>query len=199
MATRNPVFTDDASSTSMASYTQMNPNWGSISKAGGVFVGAGLGANTASARVTAGVGSNQQYAKITCTGLAFNGSNRYIGVQCRASAGVDDARDFYAFYVIDDGASTRSWALVRVDNGAETVLASGSSTVATTDTVELEVEDSTLRGYISGVLKTTQTDSTYSSGDPAPMLSQDQTADTFEAGTLTASVGGSKMLLLGAG
>lgn len=86
--------------------------------------------------------------------ISQSASNAFVGPVVRASG-----TSWYVFY-----ADNADRFLARVVSGTYTALASASGGFAVNDVVRLEVEGTTLRCYINGVLWTSVTDSSLSSG-----------------------------------
>lgn len=142
----------------------------------------------------AGSFTADQYAKATIGALAFNGTAYQGGVICRASADVSPNHDFYGIYVSDDSSSSRTTVLFKIVNGTTTILHSDVVTWANGDTVELECEDTTIRGMKNGVAlggSFTTTDASIASGIPGVWISGDSgvpTLDDWDSGNLTTAV-----------
>jgi hypothetical protein len=145
--------------------------------------------------------NDNQYAKITIGALSFSGAGYKVGVVVRASADTDSNADFYGYYVQDDGSSNRTTVLFKMVNGTVTTLDSVVLAWANGDTIEMEVEGTTLRGYKNGTLQVTvsgQTD--LSTGKPGLYISGDSSTpsgDDWEGGNVTTSGGSSGSRLAG--
>lgn len=96
--------------------------------------------------------ANDHFAEVTITTTA---SNAFIGPAVRVSSG----GNYYGFY--GDNATRY---LISVVGGTWTQLATLGTGFANNDVVRLEVEGTTLRAYVNGVLWTSVTDSNLSSG-----------------------------------
>jgi hypothetical protein len=193
---RTERFRDDPSTsgTSMSNFLQLNTyGGGSITKATSLFVGSGLGGNTAAVRhAGAEAISVNQYAELDLTGLAFNGTSRRNGIILRSSVDQDEsennARDYYEFYIIDDSASTRSWEFREVVNGVEgAALASGNTSVGNGGKISGEAIDDVIKLYFttSGGARTKVyegTHTTFATGKPGLLLSTDQRGGVLSLG-----------------
>lgn len=108
---------------------------------------------------------NDQYVSADVVGLgSIFGTS--VGVVARMS-GQDtsgtDTRTFY--YLVATDTATTDLVLGKCVNGTETALATVTTPVVDGNTLRLEVEGTTLRAYLNGVLKATQTDATISTGE----------------------------------
>ena len=144
--------------------------------------------------VWAGAGSftTDQYSKATVSGLAQNGDPYRAGVVARCSTDTDANRDYYAYWIKDTGASSKTTELFKVVNGTTTVLDTRSTTWANGDTVEIECEGTTIRGLKNGVEVVSVTDSELSAGKPGIAIggtSSGPFLDDWEGGILSASGG----------
>lgn len=145
----------------------------------------------------AGSFSNDQYAKATLVAYGYYGNDYLGGVVVRCSADTDANADYYAFYVRDNNpnASNKTANLVKRVNGTETTIATITGTNWDNgDTVELEVEGTTLRIYRNGTQigsdYTGQTD--LSTGKPGLAMGGDYSGplvalDNWEGGDITGS------------
>jgi len=95
---------------------------------------------------------NDQWAEVTLTQA---GADAYVGPAVRGAG-----TSWYVFYG-DSG----NRALYRIVSGTPTSLASSATGFAVNDVIRLEVEGTTLRAYVNGVLWTSVTDSSLSSGN----------------------------------
>lgn len=139
----------------------------------------------------AGAGSftNDQYAKLEIGGLGFFGATYRQGVVARCSADTNTAADMYGYYVLDDGSSTRTTVLWKIVNGTQTTLDSASVAWANGDTIEIEVEGTTVRGLKNGAVIVSVTDTSLATGKPGFVVAGDSggppTADNWEGGNIT--------------
>lgn len=92
-----------------------------------------------------------QWAEVTVTQV---GADAYVGPAVRGSG--------TSWYVIYGDSGNR--ALYRIVSGTPTSLASSATGFAVNDVIRLEVEGTTLRAYVNGVLWTSVTDSSLASG-----------------------------------
>jgi hypothetical protein len=171
----------------------LGANWSEIDTAGGsgalaiasnVVTGNTL--TPSASRYTAASFADDQYAEVAVGGLAFNGASYRVGPICRASADTDTARDYYFAWVLDDGSSTRTIQVGKVINGAQTVLASTTTTVANTDVLRLEVQGTALRVYLNAVQLSAlnSTDSDRTTGWPGVASTQALNADNWHGADL---------------
>lgn len=180
-----------------ADWAQLNAgNAGSITIGASTYaVGAGGAAENlvACARwVGAGTFSDNQYAKATVQNLGFFGNNYWVGVIVRASADTDNARDFYAAVVCDDGGSNRTTRLGKTVNGTWTLIASTVLTWASNDTIAIEVEGASLRVYQNDaeIAALASTDSSLTTGKPGAICAEALRLDNWESGDVGASGSG---------
>jgi hypothetical protein len=126
--------------------------------------------------------------------LTFQSTGYYIGVAVRCSADTDGARDYYALIVSSDAAGPNyTTRLIKIVNGSATTLHSASVAWASGDTVELEVEGTTLTGMKNGSAlggSFTQTDTSLTTGKPGILGATDTdtsaTGKNWVGGNLTA-------------
>jgi hypothetical protein len=95
--------------------------------------------------------ADNQWAEVTVT---QTGADAYVGPAVRGSG-----TSWYIFY-----GDTGNRALYRIVSGTPTSLASSATGFAVNDVIRLEVEGTTLRAYVNGVLWTSVTDSSLASG-----------------------------------
>ena len=179
---RSVVATDNFNRASLgANWAQLRPFDGSIE----IDSSTRLGANSLGAGrwVGAGTFTADQYAVLKLTTLGFGGGER-IGVIVRASGDIDTNRDYYSFLDNNTGAVAQ---LIKTVNGTETILDSRSSPFAAGDTIELEVEGTTLRAFRNGTLIYSLTDSSLSTGNPGALNEQTGNVfgDDWEGGNIT--------------
>lgn len=142
--------------------------------------------------VGAGSFTAAQYAKITFAGLAF--TNDYVGVLLRASAEYDDGntntRDTYGVRMRDDNGGdpgNRLTEIYKTINGTTTVLASGRYSWGNADTLEGEVDGTTIRAMKNGAVLFTATDSDLADGRPGFLsVGADCSVTSWEGGNLVA-------------
>jgi hypothetical protein len=96
--------------------------------------------------------ADNQWAEVTIT---QTGADAYVGPAVRGSG-----TSWYVFY-----GDTGNRALYRIVSGTPTSLASSATGFAVNDVIRLEVEGTTLRAYVNGVLWTSVTDSSLASGN----------------------------------
>lgn len=119
-------------------------------------------------------GSGANYAKTRWVGTALDSNDYYVEVVARsadsangvgpAARCVTSATNTYYGYIIFGGDAAY---LVRITAGGEAILDTGSAITASTNyTLRLEVDGSTIRGYLNGVLDCEATDTNLSSGAP---------------------------------
>jgi len=193
---RTPVATDDFDRANGA----VGSNWGYIRDTAwqsdppdivsNKVTGRALGANYQVIRwVGAGSFNDDQYAVLEIGGLGWQGADYRQGVVVRCSADTNTNADYYAYWVQDDDSTNRTTKLVKVVNGTATELDSAAVAWTNGDTIELEVEGTTLRGYRNGTLILTDTDSDLSTGVPGLMISgvsSYPTADNWVGGDISA-------------
>ena len=100
-----------------------------------------------------------------------------------------DTRSFYAYEAYDGGGASEH-RIRKVVSGTQTVIWSAAhAAFANTDLLRIEVEGTTIRAYLNGVLQRTETDSSLTSGQAGVSSGSDVGLDDFEAGALTAGGG----------
>jgi len=176
MATRTDSF-DRANSTSLGSdWTEDYGDWAIVS-------------NNVRCNTTAGA-----YRKLRWVGTALDSANYSVEVIARSggsAVGVGPAVRLaasstvtYYAYMVFGGDTT--W-LVEITAGGENVLDLGSAVSANTNyTLRLEVDGSTLRGYLNGVLDVEATDASLAAGGPGIAAYGGNDANTYVT-TWTAS------------
>lgn len=138
--------------------------------------------------------SGNTYRKLRWVGAAMDSANYSVEVVARSgdsSNGIGPAVRLaassavtYYGYVIFGGDAAY---LVEITAGGETILDTGSAITASTDyTLRLEVDGSTIRGYLNGVLDVSATDASLASGPPGIMAYGGGNANTYVT-TWTAS------------
>jgi pectate lyase len=90
--------------------------------------------------------------------LSFNGSDRFVALLARAQSATS-----YYYLTLRSGNTVQ---LKKLANGSSTTLSSTSFTVTTNTwyTVRIEVDGTTLRGFVNGTLVSTATDSQFATG-----------------------------------
>jgi len=135
--------------------------------------------------------SNDQYSKITGGGYSFNGENNATGVIVRASADVHPDTDYYGLIVKDNSSGpNRAFTLLKMVNGVASTLASGSVGFVNGDTLALEIEGTTLRGYVNDVevdFGSTITDADLAAGKPGFISTSLVNADNWEGGDIASA------------
>ena len=119
--------------------------------------------------------ANDQWAEAT---VVARSADAYIGPVVRGSS-----NNYYIFY-----GDTGNRALYRIVSGTATSLASSATGFAINDVIRLEVEGTTLRAYVNGVLWTSLTDSSLASGNAGIGTwsnSNQGRLDTFRADNIT--------------
>lgn len=178
---RTTVASDDFNRASLgANWTQLNPALaGSISidsstqvHAAFTFVSAG---STAAVR-WAGTGtfSNDQFSSVKLTTISGSGNNYKMGAIARAGAGIDGSRAWYEVSVTGLASGPYTTEIVLQNGGTRTVLYSATLSWATNDTVDIEVEGSTIRACKNGTPlggSWTVTDTTLTTGKPGVVAS----------------------------
>lgn len=201
-AARTSVATDNFNrSTGLGSnWTQLNPNWGNIqieADNDDVRGGSSGGEHQAARWNGAGTFTDDQYASLVVTTLAFQSDNYSIGVICRGSADIDANRDYYEAVVYPDSSNeNRTTALNKYVNGTKTQLHSGIVAWSSGDKIELECEGSTIRVMKNGTAlggSFTQTDTSLTAGKPGIAAASDAdnqaSGDDWEGGNLTSDAG----------
>jgi len=100
------------------------------------------------------------YVEAVAKPIQFNGSSKGIGLAARYT---DDNNNYRFFYSGGSGA----WKLTKTVSGTGTVLDIGSSKsigTGTDYTVKLEVDGTSIKGYVNGNLECEATDSSFTSG-----------------------------------
>jgi hypothetical protein len=152
-----------------------------------------------------GTFTDDQYAKLEVGGLGYYGNGYRQGVVARCSADQDTAADYYAYYIYDDASSNRTAILFKVVNGTYTALDTSTANAwANGDTIEIEVEGTTVRGLKNGTELVSVTDSDLSTGKPGFAIGGEgggpPNADNWEGGNLaSAATAVKRSLLLGIG
>jgi hypothetical protein len=179
---RTTVATDNFNRASLGSdWTQLNPALaGNIQidsstriHAAYTFVSAG---STAAARWNgAGSFSNDQFGSVKITAISGSGNNHKMGATARAGSGIDGSRAWYEFSMTGlPSGPTYTTELVLQNGGTRTVLATGSLAWSVGDTIDIEVEGSTIRGCQNGTPlggSWTVTDTTLTTGKPGVVAS----------------------------
>lgn len=138
--------------------------------------------------------SGNTYRKLRWVGAAMDSANYSVEVVARSgniSNGIGPAVRMaasstvtYYGYIIFGGDAAY---LVEITAGGEAILDTGSAITASTNyTLRLEVDGSTIRGYLNGVLDVSATDTSLASGPPGIMAYGDSDANTYVT-TWTAS------------
>ena len=138
--------------------------------------------------------SGNTYRKLRWVGAAMDSANYSVEVVARSgniSNGIGPAVRMaasstvtYYGYIIFGGDAAY---LVEITAGGEAILDTGSAITASTNyTLRLEVDGSTIRGYLNGVLDVSATDTSLASGPPGIMAYGDNDANTYVT-TWTAS------------
>jgi len=118
--------------------------------------------------------SSGAYRKLRWAGAAMDSNNYYVEMPARSgssSIGIGPAArlaasstvSYYA-YMIFGGDSAY---LIYINGGSETILDTGAAITASTNyTLRIEVDGTTIRGYLNGVLDCEATNSSLTSGPP---------------------------------
>ena len=117
----------------------------------------GTASNGNSARAEADLSSSDNNAAATITSIGSSG-NQQAGTCCRF-----DSASATAYLVRELGINS-TFSLDKMSDGSITNLGSVSQAPATGVTVQVEANGSTITSYYNGTLKSTQTDTTISSG-----------------------------------
>ena len=176
MATRTDTFDRANSSNLGADWAEDSGDWAIVS-------------NNVRCNTTAGA-----YRKLRWVGAALDSANYSVEVVARSgniSNGIGPAVRLaassavtYYGYVIFGGDAAY---LVEITAGGEAILDTGSAITASTNyTLRLEVDGSTIRGYLNGVLDVSATDTSLASGPPGIMAYGGSDANTYVT-TWTAS------------
>ena len=174
MATRTDTF-DRANSTNLGSdWAEDSGNWEIVSN-----------------NLVQGTAGNS-YRKLRWVGAAMDSSDYSVEVVARsanlgigpcARCAASSAVTYYAYVIFGGDAAY----LVEITAGGETILDTGSAITASTNyTLRLEVDGSTIRGYLNGVLDVSATDASLASGPPGIMAYGGGNANTYVT-TWTAS------------
>jgi hypothetical protein len=149
-----------------------------------------------------GTFANDQYAKATVGTLAAQTADYRCGVVARCSADIDTTADYYGYNLYSDsGTGIYTTVLFKVVNGTYTALNTAAVAWANGDTIEIEVEGTTVRGLKNGVQTVSVTDSDLTSGKPGLLVAGDNggtvaSLDNWEGGDL--SSGGTSATATGA-
>lgn len=198
-AVRTTVVSDDFNRASLGSaWHQINPYWDEVYlSAASVFFGPTATGNRQAARWIGGTVGSDQFASVEIASLGYWSGDYAIGVIGRASADVDDARDYYAAEVqADSPGPTYTTQLVKVVNGVTTVLHSAEVEWQVGDRIELEIEGTQLRVLKNGTPLGglfTATDTSLSSGSVGILASGNEGTihgDNLVAGNLSPGGGG---------
>jgi len=134
------------------------------------------------------------YRKLRWVGAAMDSANYYVEVVARSGSSgtgigpavrlaASSAVTYYGYVIFGGDAAY----LVEITAGGEAVLDTGSAITASTNyTLRLEVDGSTIRGYLNGVLDVSATDTSLASGGPGIMAYGGNNANTYVT-TWTAS------------
>lgn len=200
-ATRTPVQTDDFADNNLGAgtitWTQINDCCSHIQNTGGNATSAHSDESAVQAN---GTYSADQYAKFKIITLPSVSGTGGIGVIVRNSGQLDAARDYYKYW-IDGLPGALTSRVTRVTNGTGVDLNSTTGvTWSVNDTIEIEVQGTTIRGYQNGTLRVTVTDSNFSTGKPGIMIWNNvAAADDFEAGDVTTTAATCRRALVGVG
>lgn len=131
---------------------------------------------------------NDQYSEAQLTVNSTTGGGQGVGLAVRGAAGA-----ITGYSLIADHAASNNVALFKHNAGTPTTLI--TITQAWTDgaTWRLEVQGTTLRGFLNGVQVITATDGVVTSGSPGVWLSTaviSASIDNFVGGDFAASIGG---------
>ena len=176
MATRTDTFDRANSSNLGADWAEDSGDWSITSN----NVANGTSGNTY--RKLRWVGAAMDSANYSVEVVARSGgSSNGIGPAVRLAA--SSAVTYYGYVIFGGDAAY----LVETTAGGETILDTGSAITASTDyTLRLEVDGSTIRGYLNGVLDVSATDTSLASGPPGIMAYGGNNANTYVT-TWTAS------------
>jgi pectate lyase len=149
-------FTDNFEDGAADGWTKYQGTWSVVVDGTYVYRQSGLSSKY---RAAAGSAAWKDYvveARVKPTG--WNGTDRFASLVAR----FQDGNNMYALAL----RSSNKVALIKIASGANTVLAQTaySVTLNTWYTLKLEVTDSTLRGYVNGILQVAATDSTFATG-----------------------------------
>jgi hypothetical protein len=169
-----------------ANWTQMNAFFGDIVIETSIRATGAASETTTldtQARWSADAFANDHSAQ--CTVAVFGDVfNTRVGVIARASGSNPsgtDTRQFYAVFAFDNGGAN-NFQIVKVLSGAAiTVLHQSTRTIAANDTLRIEVQGTSIRGYHNGALVDTQVDSALSSGSAGVLCGAGCALDNFEA------------------
>lgn len=151
---RTQIATDAftrATLNSTGDWAQLNSAWADVQIYSSVSAN-GAGAwiptnnNCAAARwVGAGTFTDNQYASVAFSGLAFQSQANWVGPVVRASADIAGARDYYfAAITADSAGPTYTTFLCKCLDSTITTLYSAAVTWSNGDTLDLEVSGTTL-------------------------------------------------------
>jgi len=186
---RTPVQTDNFADNNLGSgtvtWTQINNCCSHIQNTSGTASSAHSSESVVQAD---GTYSADQYAKFKIITLpSVSQANGGIGVIVRSSGQQDSARDYYKYWV-DGAGNPLATKLTKVINGTPTDLDSTTSVSwSVNDTIEIEVEGTTIRGYQNGTLRTTITDAALATGKAGLVIGNNVgVGDDWEGGDVTA-------------
>jgi hypothetical protein len=135
------------------------------------------------------------YRKVRWVGAAMDSNNYSVEVIARSEGGSQgigpaarcSANTNVTYYSYMIFGSDRAYLLL-IQNGSETILATGSTVAANTNyTLRIEVEGNTIRGYLNGTLDVSATDNTLTSGPPGVAAYGGTTTNSTYITTWTAS------------
>lgn len=174
-------------------WTQWYPAWGfAVIGASTVFTGPGgvlMGAHWTGA----GSFGDDQYCKVTLAGtVAFTNNAVAAGVRMQGS---DSTRSGYFAQCLDNNDPNRTFRILKVLDGTQTVLSTVSRAMASGDTIAIEATGTstvTLTAWHNDVqvtaLDITDSSSPLTGGKPGICITEtNPTADDFDAGTVGAA------------
>jgi pectate lyase len=157
VAMANTLFSDDFEDGNSDGWTKSGGTWSVVTDGSRVFRQAGTSSD---ARARAGSSSWTNYSVQTrVKPLAFNGSNRFFAVLARAQSNTS-----YYYLALR---SNNTVELKKLVSGSSTTLATAAVSVSanTWYTLRLEVNGTSLKGFVNSQQAVSATDSQFSSGN----------------------------------
>ncbi|HKX30076.1 MAG TPA: fibronectin type III domain-containing protein [Blastocatellia bacterium] len=150
------LFSDNFEDGNATGWTKSGGTWAVVTDGSLVYRQSGTSADS---RARAGSTAWTNYSvQARVKPLAFNGADRYVALLARAQ----NSNHFY-YLGLQNG---NRLVLAKRDGGTSTTLASGTISVAagTFYTLRIDVDGSSLRGYVNGGLQLTATDGDFAAG-----------------------------------
>lgn len=167
----------------VGNWTEVSQDWGVVSNTAQLVSGIGSGI----ARYNTALSSDDHYSQALCSNISGSGIASNVIVRKDSSATLT----FYRFYNLGGGSPTRD--ISKLIGGTPTTLASDASGSASTVTLKLQVDGSSLEAFYNGASILTVTDSAITGNTYAGIgcgrVTSSTTIDDFEAADLVADSG----------